>query len=57
MIYLCPERSFVKPILKDFLREKKTKGNLFFILTSAREFHHRSHLALKEASTWVVATF
>ena len=32
-------------------------GNLFLILTSAGEFHQRSHLALKEASTCVVATF
>ena len=54
---MCPERSFVKPIVKEFLIERKSRGNLFLVLTLAEEFHHRSHLALNEASTCVVATF
>ena len=42
---------------KTFSRRRRAEGKLFLILTSAGEFHHRSHLAFKKASTCVVATF
>ena len=29
-MYLCPERSFVKPVVKDFLTERKSKGESVF---------------------------
>jgi hypothetical protein len=29
-IYLCPKRSFVKPVVKDFLTERKRRGELIF---------------------------
>ena len=29
-IYMCPEWSFVKPVVKDFLTERKSRGELVF---------------------------
>ena len=44
-------RSFVEPVVKDFVLDE------FLFLTSMREFHYQSHLALKEALTCIGATF
>ena len=53
-----PKRSFVKPIVEDSLMKTNKRWKLvLLILTSAGEFHHRSHLPLKNASTYVVVTF
>lgn len=42
---------------RTFSLRGRADGNLFFSFTSAGEFHQRSHLALKWASTCAVATF
>jgi hypothetical protein len=49
-------KNFFEPIFEDFSLRRRAKEKHFFS-TSARQFHHQNHLALKEATTCVVATF
>ena len=52
---MCPERSFVKPIVKDFLSERKSRGEFVLIFYLGGRFLPRKPFdfegGIEEAST------
>jgi hypothetical protein len=56
-MYLCPKRSFVKPVVKEFLAKWNSRRELIFNFDLGGRILPPKLLGFERGMTWVVATF